>query len=633
MRARRTSESFGRSASTTASGWLTRRSIVSCGLAIACGASVMVACGTTDRPSFVEPPNTGTFGEADAQSTACETATCSRDLHSVLSGCTGDVIRKCPPDAGCADGACVPACASAESNEGTIGCSFWATPAVATLRSSAGSVREDHRGSCFAAFIANTWSLPVNVRVEHKGEALDLSRSIAIPRVTGGEVDYEILDGPLPPGEVAIVFLYQNLVPPPSVRDHVSCPLPAALESEEATIPLRSGFGAAFHIATDLPVSAYSIFPYGGAASHIPAATVLLPTSSWDTKYLAVDGWDPDDRGTSPQEPTLQIVAANDDTEVRIRHDLAKLPGGSPSSDERSQIFKLAKGEVLQFAAHNKLAGAPIESDKPIAVFGGSNCSVFPTTFGTCCCDVTQQQIPPIRAWGTEYAGVRYEDRKRLRLGSAETAAQESAPWRLIGAADGTTLEYQPRRPPGAPIALSQGEAVTFWTAEPFVVKSQDEHHPFYLASYMSSLSYGDGAGPLGGQIGDPEFVNVVPARQYLDAYTFFTDVTYGYTTLVVVRQDRGAGFEDVVLDCAGTITDWTTIDAEGRFQYARVTLVRRGEPQQFAAGTCNNGRHEIRSKEPFGLTVWGFDLAASYAYPGGAGLRAISDAPISVPR
>jgi len=635
MRARRTSESFGRAASTEASGWFTLRSIVSCGIAIACGASVMVACGTTERASFVEKPNTGTFDQADAQSDACGGAVCSRDLHSVLSGGTGEVIRECPPDTGCANGACVPACSSAEHNEGTIGCSFWTTPAVATIRSTAGGIKEDHRGSCFAAFVANTWSRPVNVRVEHMGKPLDLSRSMAIPRMTGGEVDYEVLDGPLPPGEVAIVFLYQNVVPPPSLSDHVVCPLPAALESEDPTIPLRSGVGAAFYIATDLPVSAYSIFPYGGAASYIPAATVLLPTSSWDTKYLAVDGWDPNDRGVSPQEPTLQIVAANDDTEVRIRHDLVKLPGAIPGSDERSQVFKLAKGEVLQFAGHNELAGAPIESDKPIGVFGGSNCSVFPTTFGTCCCDVTQQQIPPVRAWGSEYAAVRYEDRKKLRLGenSADAAAQESAPWRVIGAVDGTTLEYQPRRPQGAPITLSQGEAVTFWTAEPFVIKSQNEQHPFYLAGYMSSLSYGDGAGPLGGQIGDPEFVNVVPSGQYLDTYTFFTDMTYGYTTLVVVRQDRGNGFEDVVLDCAGTITDWKPIDAQGRFQYARVTLVRRGEPQQFAAGTCNNGRHEVRSKEPFGLTVWGFDFAASYAYPGGAGLRTISSVPFSVPR
>ena len=635
MTIRRTTEPLDRAASTRARGWLTRRAIVSSTFAIACGASLVVACAS-DRPSFVEKEGTGTFEGADARSDACELAVCSRDLHSVLSGCTGEVIRECPPDLGCANGTCVPACASAESNEGTIGCSFWTTPAVATIGNLNGSIRQDHRSSCFAAFVANTWNQPVNIRVEHKGTPLDLSRSVAIPRTSGDQVSYEVLDGPLPAGEVAVVFLYQNLDPPPSAAHTMACPLPAAVESFDPTIPLHSGIGAAFHIATDLPVSAYSIFPYGGAESYIPSATVLLPVSSWDTKYLAVDGWDSNDRQTSPQVPTLQVVAAHDDTEVRIRHDLSKLPGATPSSDGLAQIFKLAKGEVLQIAEHHVLAGVPIESDKPIGVFGGSNCSVFPPTPPqTCCCDVTQQQIPPLRAWGNEYVAVRYENRRTLRLSDddPDRKLEETAPWRLIGAVDGTTLKYRPRRPAGAPLALSQGESVTFWTADSFVVESQDEQHPFYLAGYMSSHSHGDGLGYLGGQIGDPEFVNGAPSRQNLDAYTFFPDMTYGYTTLVVVRQDRGNGFEDVVLDCAGTITDWKNLDAEGRFQYARVTLVRKGEPQQFAGGTCTNGRHEIRSKEPFGLTVWGIDIAASYAYPGGAGLRAISSVPISVPR
>ena len=146
----------------------------------------MVACAT-DRPSFAENENTGTFDEVDARSDACETFVCSRDLHSVLSSCSGEVVRECPPDMGCANGACVPACSSAERNEGTIGCSFWTTPAVATLGSAGGAIKQDHRSSCFAAFVANTWNRPVNIRVEHMGKPLDLSGSMAIPRTTGNK--------------------------------------------------------------------------------------------------------------------------------------------------------------------------------------------------------------------------------------------------------------------------------------------------------------------------------------------------------------------------------------------------------------------------------------------------------------
>ena len=600
---------------------------------------VMSACGGAERPSFVHV-DAGGFGAADAPtSDACETFVCSRDLHSVLSACTGEVVRECPPEMGCANGSCVPACSSAEKNEGTIGCSFWTTSSVATAGGPPSTAPlYDYRNSCLAAFVANTWNSPVNIQVEFKGEKLDLSRSVAIPRTRGKEVDYELLEGPLPPGEVAIVFLHQSADPPAGNPDHIRCPFPAAVESNEPTIPLYSGEGAAFNVTMDRPVSAYSIYPYGGAKSYFPAATVLLPTSAWDTNYLVVDAWDAIDRGRSGMNPSLQIIAANDDTEVRIRpnDDLIELPGGTASADGRTKIYNLARGEILQITQPRALVGSPIESDKPIGMFGGSTCTIYPSTDMTSYCDVSHQQIPPLRAWGSEYAAVRYESRGAIRAGkeSSATAVEESVPWRLVGAADGTTLTYRPQRPQGAPATLSQGETVTFWTDKPFVVSSQDGQHPFYLASYMTSLWYSVGfMMSVDSKIGDPDFVNVIPVQQYLDSYTFFTDVTFGYTTLVVVRHDRGNGFKDVVLDCAGTITDWKPIDAEGRYQYAYVTMVRSGEPQPFGDQFCANGRHGIRSEEPFALTVWGLDVAASYGYPGGAGLRAISSVEIPVVR
>ncbi len=614
------------------------RALFSCAVLVACGCLLTTACGA-DRARF-EHEEPEAFGDApDASREECTTVTCSRDLHSVLSGCTGEVLRECPDDTGCAEGKCVPACASAENNQGTIGCSFWTVPSVATIGGAPSPVRlSDERGSCFAAFVANTWTRPVTIEVEYEGARLDLSRSMAIPRTRGTEVDYEVLSGPLPPGEIAVVFLHQSVDPPPLVTNHIRCPLPAAIESNAPVVPVDTGKASAFRITTDLPVSAYSMFPYGGALSYLPAATVLLPTSSWDTRYLVVNAWDAGDRGFSGMKPTLQIIAAEDDTEVRIRpnDDLIELPGGTTGVDGRTKAYKLAKGELLQFTQARELAGSPIESDKPIGVFGGSTCSFFPSTFGTCCCDVNQQQIPPVRAWGNEYAAVQYESRRNLRFpdDSAISKAQESVPWRLFGAANDTTLTYEPSRPEGAPRTLAAGEAVTFWTDKVFVVKSQDEQHPFFMAAYMTSESYGrESDSTWSNLIGDPDFVNVVPTQQYLDSYVFYTDMTYSYTMLVLVRRDRGAGMKDVVLDCAGPIEGWRPLDADGKYEYARVTMVRNGAPQAFAAGKCENGRHEIHSDEPFALTVWGLGEAASYGYPGGAGLRAISPVQISVPR
>jgi hypothetical protein len=42
--------------------------------------------------------------------------------------------------------------------------------------------------------------------------------------------------------------------------------------------------------------------------------------------------------------------------------------------------------------------------------------------------------------------------------------------------------------------------------------------------------------------------------------------------------------------------------------------------------GSCRNGTNAARSNAPFGLTVWGWDFAASYAYPAGMGVKPIND-------
>ena len=129
---------------------------------------------------------------------------------------------------------------------------------------------------------------------------------------------------------------------------------------------------------------------------------------------------------------------------------------------------------------------------------------------------------------------------------------------------------------------------------------------------------------------GDPEWVNVIPTAQYLDSYVLFTDPTYSETNLVVVRRPGNDGqFADVVLDCAGPLQGWQPI---GQYQYTRVDLVT-GDFQN--VGNCSNGRHEIKSDVPFGVTVWGWGSGAagsfftqyvSYAYPAGASVAKINE-------
>jgi IgGFc binding protein len=455
------------------------------------------------------------------------------------------------------------------------------------------------RGSCFAALIANTWSAPVTLQVDYGGQALDVAALARTPVGAGTSLTYAPLSGgQLDPGDVAVLFLAQG----PQGLPIAFAPCPAGITPGMAVDTSISGtaLGTAFHITTSAPVVAYDIYPYGGALSYIASATLLIPTAAWGLNYIAADGWAEDPSVGDP--PFLQIIASQDATSVTISPTAAVVGGTgvAPTAAGVPQVYTLAKGQVLQLEQDAELAGSPIASDKPVSVWGGASCMNIPV--GVYACDSAHQELLPVTSLGHEYVGARYRDR------IAGTA--ESPPWTIVGAVDGTTLTYDPAPPSGAPLTLASRQVVSFDADAPFTVSSQDGKHPFYLAGHMTGHEMFPN-----NSLGDAETVNVVPPAQYLDSYLFLTDPTYANTHLVFVRRKASdSTFKDVTLDCAGVLTGWTPVGTGGQYEVTRIDLVTAGAPN----GTCNNGAHSATSAEPFGLTVWGWDTAVSYAFPAG---------------
>src|SRR6185312_16063541 len=93
---------------------------------------------------------------------------CSADLHKVLD-CDGTVVRTCPSDTGCSPGnQCVPPCDSATANHTSIGCEYYAIdPDGASNVPDAPMPTQSVAGSCYAVFLANTWTAPVTVHVDY----------------------------------------------------------------------------------------------------------------------------------------------------------------------------------------------------------------------------------------------------------------------------------------------------------------------------------------------------------------------------------------------------------------------------------------------------------------------------------
>jgi hypothetical protein len=159
---------------------------------------------------------------------------------------------------------------------------------------------------------------------------------------------------------------------------------------------------------------------------------------------------------------------------------------------------------------------------------------------------------------------------------------------------------------------LDRGQMVVVSTTQAFYVQSQDDDHPFYLAAHMT------GGDTNSAGLGDPEYVNVVPPPQYLAKYLFVTDPTYAYTTLVMTRGPNG-DFKPVTLDCLGEVTGWVPVGS-GNAEVAQIPIVAGGT----GVGACQNGVHTAESAAAFGLTVWGYDSYASYAYPAGMAVEPI---------
>jgi IgGFc binding protein len=564
--------------------------------AIAAGAIPTVACSTREPfQDRVPPPPFDTSDAATPEQPPCGLH-CSRDLKQVLDGCEGaeTVVEQCNADQGCGDGKCVDACTAAVLTKGSAGCDFWTVPP---------NNRVDEHGGCFAAMIANTWD-----------RAVTISKATYTVEQVNREPVYTLLEGPLPPGQVAIVFFSHD----DTNYDPRATRCPVTVTPAMLTDPARYGtaLSRAFHIKTDAPVSAYSIYPYGGADSMVPSATLLLPVSAWTKNYVAVS---PYDFGYTRRRRSLHIVASEDGTEVSMLPHVQITAGAGVTGATAgvAQTWTLSKGQALQFLQSASTTGSPIQSNKPVAVFGGSECTELPVAF----CDNLLQQVPAFEHWGSEYAAVPFLP----RIASFSPNVREKVPYTIVGGADGTTLTYDPARPLNAPETIGAGESVSFITDSLFVVKSQDSKHPFHVNVYMTGANYGGGSG--GRTLGDPDFVNVPPTDQYLDRYVFFTDFTFPETSLTLVRRKTANGFMPVKLDCGGEIMNFQPLGSSGQYEFAWVKLTSGFQPQKIATGTCGYGRIEASSEGPFGITVWGVATDASYGYVGGTGLRPINDA------
>ena len=568
-----------------------------------------------DRIRFEQPPeeafdiDSGVVSDDAAAAPACQLQ-CSLDRRTVFDTCTKEVVVECRPEDVCGGGTCLAPCEASAADRHSDGCEFFVQAPHYRMHQS-----PPMPPSCFATYVVNTSPLPAEVELELEGKKIDISRSLY--RTAPGSSELVRHTGPVAPGDSAILFL-SDATPEMAaelVTHHyyIGCPnnvTPAVTVDRFGSFSTR---GTSFRIGSTMPVALTSIYPFGGAESAVPTATLLLPVPTWSKEHILINAW-----GKNPYGgPSAQIVASEDGTEVTIlpSRDVQNGVGviGGPAGQPIT--YRLDRGEHLQLVQDEELTGSIVTSNKPTTIFGGHACGRVPASAPAC--DILTQQIPAFEQWGSEYVGVGYRPR-----GGNE---HEMVPYRIVASSDGTRLDYDPAVPPGAPTTMNAGDVATFssGTGDAFVVRTQDSEHPIYVAAYMTGAD-GDGRDAKNyAERGDAEFVNLVPTGQYLNEYSFYADPTYKDTSLVIVRAKHDGKFHDVWLECAGTLTGFKTIGTRGDYEFMRVDLSRNGGPGDTNdAGTCQYGVQRMRSDGPFTATIWGVDRYASYAYPGGMAHR-----------
>jgi len=175
--------------------------------------------------------------------------------------------------------------------------------------------------------------------------------------------------------------------------------------------------------------------------------------------------------------------------------------------------------------------------------------------------------------------------------------------YRIVASGDGTTVTQD-----GVPLGtINRGQFIEVGPLPGAHVFEGDQ--PIFVTQFMTSDNNPDAT------LGDPAQGNMIPAEQFLPAYTFSTvggdQFAENYVTIIANNADVGSLTLDGVPIAAA---DYTPIGASG-YSYTIKPLTL--------------GTHTTASANGHGITVEGYNNYDSYIYPGGALFKVVKVLPL----
>jgi hypothetical protein len=366
------------------------------------------------------------------------------------------------------------------------------------------------------------------------------------------------------------------------------------------TVVVTQGLNAerGFRLTSDVPITAMQIAPLGGAETHVPEASLLLPTNSLGDSHFATGYTELISGGGR-----VAVVGTVDGTTVTTT------AGTVPLDAFDVHLFTL-----------DDAMGFFVGADQKVAVFSGSRLTYVPEGQGAA--DHLQEQVVPAASWGTSYVGGRHP----VRI-TASNSSPENVVWRVMAGQDDTTVTLTPDVA-GGPISIATaGQFVEFQSDQSFLAESDK---PFMLVQYMTGCINVvpvplDNLDPCNEPTtGDPYMIQMPPIEQWLPELPFLTDTSYPRDFVVIMREVGTS----VSLACLGEVdaSHFTPI-AGTSYEVGTVEL-----DDTSGEGNCGDGAQFLTASDPVGVIVGGLDYASSYGYAGGLAFENLWEPPFEPP-
>lgn len=391
-------------------------------------------------------------------------------------------------------------------------------------------------------------------------------------------------------------------------------------------------------------------------------ASLLLPTHILGKSYVVVSTEHLGFTNNQVQAPLfhmsghLTVVGTQDGTTVQIRSSARTTAGTGVAAMNRgdTQTFVLRSYDVLQIATSgvgvpylecdaNPFKGAPgskvcrmdsdltgtiVESDKPVAVFGGAACTLRP--YNRAACDHLEEQIFPFDSWGKRFVAVRSHP---LRLSDGTFASpQNAAPdhWKIVAGCpaslcpQGTLVTFNTPWTPSAVLSpnrcmtgsigtndcrLGGGQFMEFSSKADFTVTGDQ---PILVAQLFAGQQATVGSVPAAQ--GDPSLVLLPPLEQWRSSYTVLAAPGFRDNYL-------GLTFDDALV--ASVEVDGVPVT--GFLPIPNTTFKIFNSPVSVGSHKIDVlPRPGLTVLPGAGVTVYGYDDFVSYGYTGGLDLAAI---------